>query len=346
MAIVVRPDVEPALRSEAGWSTMLQVVSGRDAAVVTAAVKAAVPDICALTPEDNPVVPMGPYLVPDGCVLLGDFPAGIVADIPARVPGILARHLEAAGITEAEIRLARVADRYDPVTSFAPAARAWLVGSMPQPGSGVFPALEPRFIEAGAGWIGGQLRPGAELTAVLVAMEVPVSLDGLRRVLDGRRDGPPGTPENRVCAVATDFTSFAAGVHFGDFLGTSVTLSVAGAGWTAAEITAQMRGQQEVVRSCAGAAGLEWAGVTADYDNSTLLLGDAVYRMKYQHIGPVWYQLLSEEQLGQAGGPPPGAVRLPGGRFELTVGEPGDWLPDSPSRAAAEQRVRGLVASA
>jgi hypothetical protein len=345
MAVVVLPDVEPALRSEAGWSTMLRVVSGRDAAAVTSAVQAAVPDICALTSEDNPVIPMGPYLVPDGCVLLVDFPAGTVAGIPAQVPGILARHLEAAGIAEAEIRLARVADRYDTVTSFAPAARAWLVGPMPQPGSGVFPTLEPSFIEAGAGWIGRQLRPGAELTAVLVAMEVPVSLDGLRQVLDGRRDGPPGTPENRVCAVATDFAGFAAGVHFGDFLGTSVMLSAAGAGWTAAEVAAQMRGQQEVIRSCADAAGLEWAGVTAAHDNSQLLLGD-VYRRKHPRIGPVWYQVLSEEQLGQAGGPPPGAVRLPGGRFELTVGEPGDWLPGSPSRAAAEQRVQELVASA
>jgi hypothetical protein len=64
-----------------------------------------------------------------------------------------------------------------------------------------------------------------------------------------------------------------------------------------------------IVRSRADAAMLEWAGVTASYDNSELIIGnytgmDYQSGMEYQILDTVWYQVLSEEQLRRAGGPP------------------------------------------
>jgi hypothetical protein len=320
----------------------LEVIAGHDALAVTRAVQAAVPDIEKLTPPDEATIVDVVSPVPSGCLLLADI--GGTTDDAALVPGIIARHLEAAEITEAQIRLARRADdRYEAAQSFAPAVRAWLVGPQPQGGSGVFPSLEPVLADAGFRWISAKLRPERQLAALFASMEAPVTPDGLRHVLDGRRTGPPGMPEQTISAVVTDFTTVAAGAFFGDFLGTSVALSAAGADWATEEITAEMRAQRDIARSCADAPGLEWAGVSVDYDNSQLLTGE-VYRPEYQMIGPAWYQVLSDEQLRQPGGPPPGAVRLPGGRFELTIGEPGQWIPGLPGRAAVEEQARRLLA--
>jgi hypothetical protein len=67
--------------------------------------------------------------------------------------------------------------------------------------------------------------------------------------------------------------------------------------------------------------------------------------MDYQLLGLDWYQVLSEEQLRQAGGPPPGAVRLPGGRFELTIGDASQWMPGSPARSIVEEQASRLLRS-
>lgn len=65
--------------------------------------------------------------------------------------------------------------------------------------------------------------------------------------------------------------------------------------------------------------------------------------MEYRILDSVWYQILSDEQLSRAGGPPPGAARLPGGRYELTVGDASQWIPGSDARAAVEEHVGRLL---
>ena len=63
-------------------------------------------------------------------------------------------------------------------------------------------------------------------------MDIPVTLEALDAVLAGARR--PGT--YAMTAVATDFSSVAISVVFGEFLGTGVSLLAAGANWTAAEV--------------------------------------------------------------------------------------------------------------
>jgi hypothetical protein len=65
--------------------------------------------------------------------------------------------------------------------------------------------------------------------------------------------------------------------------------------------------------------------------------------MEYQILGLAWYQVLSDEQLRRAGGPPPGAARLPGGRFELTVGDASQWMPGSHARNLVEEEASRLL---
>jgi hypothetical protein len=96
-----------------------------------------------------------------------------------------------------------------------------------------------------------------------------------------------------------------------------------------------------------GLAGLEWAGVTACYDTVELLIGDQIgmdYQtgMEYQLLGLAWYQV-SGGQLRRAGGPPPGAIRLPGGRFELAVGDASQWMPGTPARGIVEAQASRLL---
>jgi hypothetical protein len=340
MAISVREGLMDILRSGAGATARLQVTSGEDTDLVAGALRAAVHEIESLSPDDAPAIVMGPYLLPGSCLLLADFEAATPPDVLAQVPGILARHLADAGITEADIRPPQqIGARYEPLQAFTPVARAWLVGPEPKGGTGVFPSLAPALAEAGTRWIVGLARPGMEFRAVIVGMESPVTADALRQILDML---PRSGPQYIVTAVATDFSTQVASVVFGDFLSTAVTLSAAGANWSAEQVAVQMRAQRETIRACAGLPELEWAGVTAEASNDQMLMNDP-WRPEYEMIGPVWYQILSQEQLRQVGSLPPGAAELPGGRIELTIGEPEQWVPGDPGHDAVLEQARRVL---
>jgi len=340
MTITVREGLMDSLRSGTDATARLQVISGQDIGVVARALRAAEPEIESLAPADAPAIVMGPYLIPGSCLLLVDFEAATLPDVLVQVPGILARHLGEAGITEAVIGPPhRIGARYEPLQAFTPVARAWLVGPQPEGGTGVFPSLEPALAEAGTRWISGLTRPGMEFRAVIVGMDSPVTADTLRQILDML---PRSGPQHTVTAVATDFSTRAASVVFGDFLSTAVTLTAARASWPATEVAAQMRAQREVIRACASLPELEWAGVTAEASNDYMLIHDP-WRPGYQMISPVWYQVLSQEQLRQAGGPPRGAAPLPGGRIELTIGEPEQWVPGHSGHDAVQEQARRIL---
>jgi hypothetical protein len=338
MAVTIRADVPGRLRSAAGQVVMLHVAAA-DPDQATEAVRAALPEIGALAPADAPAVLMGPFRLPDGCLLLADFEAVTPPDARARIPGILARHLEQDGITEAEISTASpVGSRYDVPGSFAPVAQAWLAGPGLRRGSGVFPVLAPAIVGAGTRWLGSRLLPGTELRAILAGMDVPVALDALDAVLASARRGGTYT----MTAVATDFSSAAASVVYGEFLATGISLLAAGANWTAAEVAAQMRAQRDIIRASAEDDSLVWAGVTAQPGGRFVFAANPAAR-DYRMAGPVWYQLLSADQLARMGGRPAGAAELPGGRAELTIGEPEQWRPGHPDRAALESEARRIT---
>jgi len=63
-----------------------------------------------------------------------------------------------------------------------------------------------------------------------------------------------------------------------------------------------------------------------------------------QFVDRAQRRMLSEGHLDRLGGPPEGAHPIGGGRVELTVGEPEQWLPGHPDRVAVVQRARTLLA--
>ena len=150
-------------------------------------------------------------------------------------------------------------------------------------------------------------------------------------------------PLRSVSVIATDFTAGGAAIRVGDCLGAGVAMSAARAGWTTAEITSHMFQMREELRGHAEQPELWLASVTAAPDDRSLRhTGLANWSEDFHHLA--WYQILSPERLRRLGGPPPGAAELPGGRVELTVGEPEQWLAGHPDHEVVRDRAAQLLA--
>jgi hypothetical protein len=366
MAVTVGEGVASTLRSEEGLIAALQVDCAqgpaRVAAQVAAALRAARADVAALAPASAPADVLGPIPVPGGYLYVVDFGATTPPARRAELPGILVRHLEDAGIATADIRLARkMGTRYEILKSFAPTVQGWLVGPGPKPEdvlaaftlpsltlpsltlpsltlpSLTVPSVEPALAEIATQWLQGRHRQDMELLAVILGVEVPLTPQALRQLPASVLDAG----SYLFAALTTDFAATYAAALFGQFYGTGVTLAEAGS--PAPGAVSQMRELREIIRTHAQLAELEWAGVSATGPTPRPLIGYAS-APSYQLLGPVWYQLLSADQLRQIGRTPPGAVELPSGRIELTVGAPERWLPDHPNREAVEEEARTLLA--
>jgi hypothetical protein len=321
MTIVVREGVASMLRSAEGHPAALQIDCAERPAEAVAALRAARADIARLAPAEAPVAIEGPIPVPGGYLYWVDFGSATSPDRRAELPDILARHLEGAGITNAVIRPARrIGTRYEILNSFAPTVRTWLVGTNTEPVSGVPPSVPAVLVDLATQWLQARHDQNMELLAVILGLEIPLSPVTLPLFPAYVRTAGFYT----FATLATDFAATYASALFGQFRGTGVTLAEAGR--PAAQAVALMRDQRELIRAHAHLAELEWAGVSAAGRTPRPLIGQATVR-SYQMLGPVWYQLLSADQLRRPGPIQPGAIELPGGRVELTVGEPEQWLP-------------------
>jgi hypothetical protein len=328
LMITIQPGVTEMLRSERTEEAAILLVRGEPGQILATALRAAAADIEELGFEHSPGEVDDPVLVPGGYLLVVQFGADTPPSARATVPGLLAQRMEQAGITDAEICEAPLAGaRCKVPDSFTPIARAWLQGSEDRWTQGTRPWLAPRLIDAGAEWLRHEHRPGMELTALVGAVELPVLPETLSPVVSGILGSKDST-----AVVASDFATAAASVVFGQFLGCGLALSAAGRDWDASDVTARMRQQREFIRQHAHLPELVWAGVTAEPASFYFTMVDLT-RQDYPAIGPVWYQLLSRDQLQQLGQPPAGAVELPGGRVELTIGEPEEWIPGKAAAA-------------
>jgi hypothetical protein len=279
----------------------------------------------------------GPIPVPGGGILqihAGNHPPEMkLGDIP----GLLATSLELAGITDATIGPSPLrGSRYEILASMGPAVCTVLCGPPREPGSerGVPPALTDVAVD----WLRGEFRPGWELQSLLIAAEVPVTWDTLRQVIDGALKPLPW-----VSVVASDFAAAAAAIGIGECLGRGVAMTAADAGQSTAEIVSRMRRMRETLRSQAPRPELWLASVTVQPGDENLYLSGLTNGSE-DFFHPAWYQIRSPERLRRIGGPPPGAAELPGGRVELTVGEPEQWLPGHPEHDAVRQRAGQLLA--
>jgi hypothetical protein len=280
----------------------------------------------------------GPIPVPGGGILqihAGNTPPEMRI---GEIPDLLAQSLELAGITDATVGPAPVVDtRYDVLESLGPAVRTVLCGPPPVPG-GKRRSVPSELIDIAVDWLRAEYQPGWELQALLIAATVPVTWENLRSVVgEGLR------ALRSVSVIATDFTAAGAVIRVGECLGAGVAMSVARAGWSPAEITSHMLRAREELRGHAQLVQLWLASVTVAPDDRSLRhTGLTNWSEDFQHLA--WYQILSPERLRRLGRPPPGAAELPGGRVELTVGEPEQWLPGNPDYEAVRDRAARLLA--
>lgn len=336
-------------------TVLVQVRSPASAARLAAAMSAAATEIAeigfwAVPPEPGrpgsgdweSAEVTGPVPVPGGCVLIihaGNTPPEM--DIGA-IPRLLSGHLESAGITEAEVRPAPLmGERYGNLGVLEPVVRTVLCGP-PPPAGRREAVLHPELTGIALEWLRAESQPGWEPRALLSGAEVPVSWDMLSPAIAGGLKGLP-----TVTAVATDFASGAAAIVAGECLGSGVAMAAARAGRPARETAAAMRQARELVRAHARLPRLWLASVTAEPASGNYGAALLLNRLMNWHedfLHAAWYQLLSPERLRLLGGPPPGAAELPGGRIELTVGEPEQWIAGHPDYHSVRERAARLLA--
>lgn len=282
-----------------------------------------------------------PVTIPGGQLLMIDY-SSTPPRLCRQTPGILLRHLETARVQNALIGLApRLSDRrYRVLESLTPVAWAGLRASVaPHPRGGLAAVPDAqRLIDIATGWLHGQSRPGMELLALVVNTEVPLTWDAVAPVVtDVLASG------GYMALVTSDFRARAAVAVLGDLALAGVSLRAASTPPAVEQVAAAMRGQRDVIR--AAATGVGWAGVTSHRNplpSSRLTLPDLTIRDEFG-AGPMWYQVLSHAQPERLRALPPGAVELAAGRFELTIGEPEQWVPGHRDHDAVRARARHIL---
>lgn len=325
--------------------------------------------------RSGPAYVSGPVPVPGGALVLLDV-GWTPVELLRTIPGLLARSLRMAGVRDASVELpGRIGDRYVTAQGYGPAARTWLRGPMSfspglspspdpgsgpgsgsglDPGSGSAPGSAVPRAAGQAGWfletVVGWLRARGEPVGVIASVETPLTWETVGDTADAVLEAG-----QVMAVVAGDLGTSAASGAVGQWYGAvpEAALTEARARWSGDEVAAAMLAQRDVCRS--GAERVVWAGVGAVRTARDLLTprwnpDDRVTRPDVELLGDLavpdalWCQILSGGHLARLGGPPAGATELPGGRFELTVGEPGQWLPGHRDRPAVLARARELLA--
>jgi hypothetical protein len=283
---------------------------------------------------NGPAYVSDPVPVPGGHLITIDFKD---TPAPARrtVPGIVAKHLQEAHVAEAEIGLAPQMSngRFTFLQSLAPVARAWLLGRIPPGGDR---SLQPWLVDLALDWLRNRYQADMTLLALLGATEVPLAWDSARLAVDAFL-----TARSFPMVLESDFKTAGMGANLREFYGPGIALNMARADWPAAQTAEAMRAHRETIRAHASLPGLRWAGATGYSDMYSA--SSPAHAWDESGLEPMWYQILSQEQLARLGEPPPGSVTLPGGRVELTVGEPEQWLPRHPDRLAIGSQAARLL---
>jgi len=328
MPIRVRPGLERRLHSD---QTVLFVVRSTDTQHLDAGMQAVRAAIYAIQADpaavpglgpgeaNNPAYVTEPIAIPGGRLLMVDF--GAVPPLQRLdLPDVVTAALRQAGVEDATIEPApRMGDRYAALDRFRPLSRAWLRGLDPPDHPRVL-ARPPRpVLSAAREWLLDERADGDTMVALAISVEVPLTEDDFEPIV-GALVGSRAPLPNQTSALTTDFRTRAASVDVGALFGFGAMLTVGGANWTTDELATHMRRQRDLIRAYADQ--LSWAAILVDPRERNFLIPQTELDDRSEAV-PAWYQLFSPEQLQRLGGPPPGSVELPGGRFERTSGEPG-----------------------
>lgn len=357
MAVVVLPEIDRELRET--QSLLIEVRS--DDGHLPAATAEVRQALLRLRGRDEDGEPQGvaflsaPVPLPGAYLLLVDF-GSLPAEQVFAVPQLIAERMRDGGVRDAVVSLA-ARGRMDRLEEFEPAARAYLAGPVGAP-FGPAPTGPPlSLLGIAVDWLHAVRDPAVELAVVVYGVDTPVPEHALRPVAQGVLTTPGDV--TTVTMVASDFATGLAAASVGSAYRnglSSATLTVTPQQGDPVELIRRMRELRELTRIHAEA--LVWAGVDVEPDTHQVLRHDWVPRTDRGPLRPevapladllvpdaMWHQLLSPGHLDRLGGLPDGAVMVPGGRAELTIGEPEQWLPNHRDAIAVRERGRELLAA-
>jgi len=210
------------------------------------------------------------------------------------------------------------------------------------PGQGVVPA---EWLNAAFEWLRHQVPDLEGLTVMHLLVDAPTDPAGARRFLDHSRE------RSHILAGGPDRVQAAIGGFFG--ISPALSLSVAGAPWRGDALLRAAVDLRQLARRLAPQVLLailsleEWLGATMGIRPPANIWqqGDgpqpsAMYMLCDQLLFDASpYQVLWPGNLRRLGGPPEGAVPLPGGRVEYAAGELREWDPRGSTRPAVRARA-------
>jgi hypothetical protein len=282
----------------------------------------------------------------------GDTPAELLLQIP----DLLIRYLSDLGVESGEVTVPPLPRLLKPDGQLPTAPNAVTLRLYPDPPwvrRGVSAPLPSAWVEAAWAWIQAFLHHPRRLWATGIAAEFELDAgearEYLRRSHHAAVSGDHllgGEPGDRLAVI---------GLHFGS--GT-MTLSAAGEALTGQARRDVIAALQSVAvglapeaclafidleRSLSGALGVRPPGEIwrqGDGASPDLVAGlcDELLFDTYP------FQVVGPGHVRRLGSLPVGATELTHGRATMSFGEPEEWLPDSPERAAVRARARAALA--
>jgi hypothetical protein len=336
VAVTVRSSLWRELRGQE--TVLLRFRPGRpaDAEAVLAAVAPAVGELRVEDPvRGGTAYVSAPVAVPDGAVVLVDFDGLPPARRRQAVERLVARLEATPGVPATELGPApAMSGRFGRLFEFSPVARALLRGVTGEP-AGVRHRPPVELVELAVGWVRAQDAAGGEPLALVMSAQLETTWAQAPSLVLAAFPAA-----SLVTVASTDFRTAQASATFGAFRGAGAALTASRRDGTAAGVARDMRGQRDLIREHVDV--LSWAGVTVETDGQ-VMVSPAAEGYDGPEPGPMWFQVLTAEQVRRLGGPPEASVPLADGRAELTVGEPEQWVPGHPEHEAVRSRARALL---
>jgi hypothetical protein len=321
---------------------VIEVAGASDVDAATAALARARVDIEALAPvapgdTDGPVVSQ-PVLGPEG-PLLRIARLEVSDDALSSIPDLVANRLEEAGVASATIRAPEPGGDLDRLDS---CPNAVVLRLFPPPAAGEAGSLPAGWIDIAGEWVLGDLAPSDVVPLRLLAVEFDVKVADAPAVLHQAStaqawcDVVNGSMDDRI---RTASITFGRTPH--------VALAAGGPACDSQALLARFDLLCEVAREYAGDVAYACIDIETTFDGIGLGLattgwrdqGGASPNLVAGRLGDVLvpdvypYQILGPGHLARLGhgafdpDDPPVGEPLAGGKVELLIGEPQDWLP-------------------
>lgn len=357
MAIRVAPGAANLLCDYAD-GFVVQITDASDVDAACAALAAARLEIVALAPpsqdELDAVVVSNPVVGPEG-PLLRVARLDVSDDVLEEVPGLIVRHLEAAGVTDGTVTVPEPGGHLDRLDA---CPNAVVLRLFPTP-AGEGGALPPSWIDIASEWGLGDLAPGDFVPMRLLAVEFDVKVADAPAVLH------QANAAGAWCDVVNgdlDDRLRSASITFGR--APHIALAAGGPGCDSQALLARFELLSEVARELAPQVAYACIDMETTFEGVGLGLANTGWRdqggaspnlvagrlcdVAVPDVFPL--QILGPGHLERLGGPsddggPPIGEALEQGRFEVLVGDPADWLPIYDARDDVQEEGWELLAA-